>query len=414
MKAKIRKVLVLVYLFNESGRDILYGVDRFARTRCNWRLRVVNFNVNDAVDDIRRAEAYGIDGIIACGLEHQNVADYLRKSSVPLVCICCMPETISPRRDAVALVNIDDVEIGRFGAEYLCNLGRFRSYGFVSKNDAGANYTYTCRENGFLSFLKDKSKDAYVYRTAEGVDLGSLADIATLAEWLRSLQKPAAVMAAHDVPATHVIEAAELAGIKIPADLAIIGVDNDKAYCETSIPTLTSIMPSHVHVGELAAKALKQLMQSPSKAKSPVQIISPPSYKIIERQSTKPISPVAQLVNRAESFIRQNATSGISSADVAADLGVSRRLADLRFRQATGKSILEAILERRFGEMRRLLQFTDIPVGKVIASCGFKTVSNAKNLFKKRYGVSMSGFRSGSSRKPQVKRFRQAADIGTT
>ena len=82
-------------------------------------------------------------------------------------------------------------------------------------------------------------------------------------------------------------------------------------------------MPSHVHVGELAAKALKQLMQSPSKAKSPVQIISPPSYKIIERQSTKPISPVAQLVNRAESFIRQNATRGISSADVAADIGTT-------------------------------------------------------------------------------------------
>ena len=396
MKAKTRKVLVLIYAFNESGREILYGVDRFARTHCNWRLRVVNFNVNDAVDDIRRAEVYGIDGIIACGLEHQNVADYLRKSKVPLVCICCMPKMISPRRDAVALVNIDDVGIGRHGAEYLYNLGRFRSYGFVSKNDAEANYTYTCREKGFLSFLKEKSGDAHVYRTAEGVDLGSLADIAMLAEWLKSLPKPAAVMAAHDVPATHVVEAAELAGIRIPEDLAIIGVDNDKVYCETSIPTLTSIMPNHIHVGELAAKALKKLMQSPAKATSLVQITSPSNYKVIERQSTKPISPVAQLVNRAESFIRQNATKGMSAADVAADLGVSRRLADLRFRQATGKSILEAILERRFDEMKRLLRFTDIPVGKIIASCGFNTASNAKSLFKKRVGMSMREFRARS------------------
>ncbi len=396
MKAKTRKVLALIYAFNESGREILYGVDRFARTHCNWRLRVVNFNVNGAVDDIRRAETYGIDGIIACGLEHQNVADYLRKSRIPLVGICCMPKMISPRKDAVALVNIDDVGIGRHGAEYLYNLGRFRSYGFVSKNDAEANYTYTCREEGFLSFLREKSVDAHVYRTAEGVDLGSLTDITMLAEWLKSLPTPAAVMAAHDVPATHVVEAAELAGIRIPEDLAVIGVDNDKVYCETSIPTLTSIMPNHIHVGELAAKALKKLMLSPAKAKSLVQITSPSNYKIIERQSTKPISPVAQLVNRAESFIRQNATRGISSADVAADLGVSRRLADLRFRQTTGKSILEAILERRFEEMKRLLRFTDIPVGKIIASCGFNTVSNAKSLFKKRYGMSMSEFRAWS------------------
>lgn len=394
MKAKARKVLVLIYAFNESGREILYGVDRFARTHCNWRLRVVNFNVNEAVDDVRRAVACGIDGIIACGLEHREVADYLRTSRIPLVCICCMPKSISPRRDALALVNIDDVGIGRYGAEYLYNLGRFRSYGFVSKNDAGANYTYTCRERGFLSFLRDKSSDTYVYRTAEGVDLGSMADIEMLAEWLKSLPKPAAVMAAHDVPATHVIEAAELAGIRIPEELAAIGVDNDWVYCETSMPTLTSIMPNHVHVGELAARTLKKLMQSPAKAKSPVHIISPSSYKIVERQSTKPISPVAQLVNRAESFIRQNATKGVSAADVAADLGVSRRLADLRFRQATGKSILEAVLDRRFEEMKRLLRLTDIPVGKIIASCGFNTVSNAKSLFKKRYGMSMSEFRA--------------------
>ena len=46
--------------------------------------------------------------------------------------------------------------------------------------------------------------------------------------------------------------------------------------------------------------------------------------------------------------------------------------------------------------MKRLLEVTDIPVGKIIASCGFKTVSNAKSLFKKRYGISMSEYRRQS------------------
>ena len=206
-------------------------------------------------------------------------------------------------------------------------------------------------------------------------------------------------MAPHDIWATRIVEAAEMSGIKIPDSLAVIGVDNDRVYCETSRPMITSITPNHARIGELAARALKKLMQSPAKAKSPIEIMSPSSHKIIERQSTKPISPVAQLVNRAESFIRQNATKGISAADVAADLGVSRRLADLRFRQATGKSILEAILDRRFDEMTRLLQLTDIPVGKIIASCGFNTASNAKSLFKKRYGMSMSDYRAQNRQK---------------
>ena len=188
-----------------------------------------------------------------------------------------------------------------------------------------------------------------------------------------------------------------MADIKIPDSLAVIGVDNDRVYCETSRPMITSITPNHARVGELAARALKKLMQSPSKAKNPIEIMSPSNHKIIERQSTKPISPMAQLVNHAESFIRQNATKGISAADVAADLGVSRRLADLRFRQAAGKSILEAILDCRFDEMKRLLRVTDIPVGKIIASCGFSTISNAKSLFKKRYGMSMSEYRRNAS-----------------
>ena len=396
MKARPRRILVALYIAYGSGREILNGIDRYARAHCNWRLRVVDCTGDKAVNDIRRAETDGFDGIIACGLDHPDIAECLQASRTPLVCVCCMPSTISRRKDAVAFININDTEIGRSAAEYLFSLGRFRSYGFVSKNKTEANYTYTFREKGFRSFFKGKTDDVHIYRTAAGIERGSLEDIIFLSEWLKSLPKPAAVMAPHDIWATRVVEAAEMADIKIPDSLAVIGVDNDKVYCETSRPMITSITPNHARIGELAAKALKKLMQPRSKAKCPMQIMSPSNHKIIERQSTKPISPVAQLVNRAESFIRENATKGISAADVAAELGVSRRLADLRFRQAAGKSILEAILDCRFDEMKRLLEVTDIPVGKIIASCGFKTVSNAKSLFKKRYGMSMSEYRRQS------------------
>ena len=393
MKARPRRILVALYIAYGSGREILNGIDRYARAHCNWRLRVVDCTGDKAVNDIRRAETDGFDGIIACGLDHPDIAECLQASRTPLVCVCCMPSTISRRKDAVAFININDTGIGRSAAEYLFSLGRFRSYGFVSKNKTEANYTYTFREKGFRSFFKGKTDDVHIYRTAAGIERGSLEDINFLSEWLKSLPKPAAVMAPHDIWATRVVEAAEMADIKIPDSLAVIGVDNDKVYCETSRPMITSITPNHARIGELAAKALKKLMQPRSKAKCPMQIMSPSNHKIIERQSTKPISPIAQLVNRAESFLRENATKGISAADVAAELGVSRRLADLRFRQAAGKSILEAILDCRFDEMKRLLTVTDIPVGKIIASCGFNTASNAKNLFMKRYGMSMSEYR---------------------
>ena len=74
----------------------------------------------------------------------------------------------------------------------------------------------------------------------------------TLANWLDSLPKPAAVMAVHDLRATHVLEAASLRKIKVPEQLAVIGVDNDELLCDFTTPQLTSISPDHVKEGELA------------------------------------------------------------------------------------------------------------------------------------------------------------------
>lgn len=398
MKGKTRRILVVLRVIYSSQRDILYGIADYARLRCRWHLHIVNLTGEEALDEIRRADAEGVDGIISCGLEHPAIAAHLQTSRTPLVCICSRTSCLGRRKDALAFVNNNDFAIGSAGAEYLAKLGRFRSYGFVSRSEDEPSYVYDLREQGFRSYFAGRADDVRTYRTAARVKRSSFADIAAIAEWLRALPKPAAVMAAHDLRATHVIEAADMAEIKIPQELAVIGVDNDELYCETANPTITSLAPDHARLGELAAKALKQLMAAERGNESPraPQVINLASCKIMERQSTKPVSPASQLVERAIAFIRQNATRGISAVDVSAHLGVSRRLADLRFRQMTGTSILGAILNRRFDEVKRHLRDSNVTIEKIIASCGFKTASNAKNLFRKHYGMSMSEFRNAA------------------
>ena len=46
-----------------------------------------------------------------------------------------------------------------------------------------------------------------------------------------------------------------------PRDLALVGADNDELLCDTAEPTLTSIAPDHIRLGELAAEALNELMR---------------------------------------------------------------------------------------------------------------------------------------------------------
>ena len=393
------KILVAMRIAYGSGRDVLYGIAGYARLHCRWRLRIVNIIDDETFHEFCRAEAEEADGIIACGLERPAI---LCASHTPLVCICARTSDLGQRKDAVAFVNNDDVAIGHAGAKYLASLGRFRSYGFISRSENEYSYVHTFREQGFRKFFADRTDDdVRTYQTAAGVKRGSLVDVTALSVWLKALPKPAAVMASHDLRAMHAIEAADMANIRIPQELVVIGVDNDELYCETSVPTITSIAPNHVRLGELAAKELKRLMTvsrrsqkaSAGKAAESPPVISLTSHKIIERQSSRSIPPASQLVEHAIAFIRQNSTKGIGAFDVAAHLGVSRRLADLRFRQMTGKSILGAILDRRFDELKRHLRDSDVSIEKLITACGFKTISNAKNLFKKRYGVSMREYR---------------------
>ena len=115
---------------------------------------------------------------------------------------------------------------------------------------------------------------------------------------------------------------------------------------------------------------------------------------IIERESSKPINLGVQLASRAMSIIQRDALKGISPKDVITEIGGSRRLADLRFRECYDKSMLEVILELRLDAVKHKLETTTIPIRKILESCGFNNESNAKHFFKRRTGMTMQNWRN--------------------
>ena len=62
-----------------------------------------------------------------------------------------------------------------------------------------------------------------------------------LIEWLRSLPKPIGLMACSDDRAQNVIEASKICEFRVPEQISVIGVDDDKLVCNLSNPTLSSI-----------------------------------------------------------------------------------------------------------------------------------------------------------------------------
>ena len=384
---RIHKIWVCLRLSYASGRDILYGISRYARTNAHWNIRLLPFSGEEHRLPFPMPEE--ADGIITS----EPLASDAASSSIPLVVIGAREEWLGRRMRSLAFVRNDDAAIGRFGAGFLKSLGKFRSFGFVPTNTP--YYCSILRNEGFHAELtKGNAVDIRQY-TAKGMEDGSAEDIKALGSWLADLPKPTAVMAVHDMRATHVLEAANMMKIKVPEQMAVIGVDNDELLCDFTSPQLTSIYPDHVKEGELAAATMQSLIKK--KESRHVRTFRSNAKSIVERESTRHISPATHLAEEAMSFIRRNATKGISSADVARHLRVSRRLCDLRFRECHGETILEAILRLRFAELKRRLASSNAPIGKIVSACGFTCESHAKRMFRKRFGMSMREWRTSQA-----------------
>jgi LacI family transcriptional regulator len=274
------------------------------------------------------------------------------------------------------------------GAHYLLSIGRHRTYGFVPT--VSRQYWSQARLDGFSSTLRENGIEPVVFRT--DAPAGTKADLDGLQAWLKCLPKPAAVMAAWDTRATQVVEMANEAKIAIPSQLAVIGVDNDELLDESTVPPLTSIRPDHEKLGFVAARELERLMNGRS-AKPYVAFLSRPK-ELVERESAIATAPAAYLLERANRFIAKNATKGISARDVADYLGVSRRLADLRFQQFNGETINETIIRHRLDAVKKMLATTNRPIKTVSIACGYTGLAYLKTLFKRRFGLTMRDYRA--------------------
>ena len=77
-----------------------------------------------------------------------------------------------------------------------------------------------------------------------------------LKRWLLGLPKPCGLFAADDALAETVLSICRLAGIAVPDELAVVGVDDNESICEHTIPSLTSVRPDFQQGGRFAARLL--------------------------------------------------------------------------------------------------------------------------------------------------------------
>jgi len=205
-----------------------------------------------------------------------------------------------------------------------------------------------------------------------------------------ALPYPCGVFAANDEMARAVVSACEKAGLNVPNDIAVVGVDNDESICENAVISLSSVRVDFDGLGYAAAELLAARMSDRRRKLASVAV---ESAEVVRRSSSSRLPNVDVRVMRALEYIRRNACGGITPPDVVREMGCSRRLADLRFTEAMGHTILDEIHAVRIERVKELLRKPGQETSAIPALCGYGSLADLCRDFKKRTGQTLHGWR---------------------
>jgi len=383
------QVALLLETSTEYGRGLLRGIVRYSRLHGPWSLYVAPGHLEQALP---KAKSWSGTGIIA-RMRSPEMAKQIRATGLPFVA-SLLDEFRSPRRgDKFGEIRTNSAGIAQMAAAHLAerSLRHFAFCGFH-----GCAWS-SGREEVFSRSLKDQGFECHMHR----IELGNWMhwpswiedweqEQRNLLAWLKSLPKPVGLMACNDICGRAVLQACGAAGLRVPDEVAVVGVDNDELMCELSNPPLSSIALDVEKAGYEAARLLDSLMSGRSAEERIVQV--EPVY-VVTRQSTEVIAPGDPCVAAALQFIRNHAGQPIDVSHVVEQAKVSRRTLERRFSIALGRSISSEITQCRLERAKRLLLETDLPSYRVATAAGFGTTKTFNRVFRHAVRLSPNGFR---------------------
>ena len=367
----MRTILLITDVESTAFKSIAEHVARLAHDQ-DWALHVVVTSRRDRKKSEQMVRAWHPDGcLVYCAPPHGVPVGLDR-----LPCPCVF---LNPSEDLQNSVRHDSAATGRLAAGELMRLG-LDSFAFVGPNTPFA--WSIARLHGFTEALLACGRTPAVYPGR------------SLETWLKNLPRPCGLFAANDALAEKVVVAALSAGLAIPSDVTILGVDDDTRVCENAEVSLSSIRPDFAACARLAVSALAAQMEQPC---TQTRTLVYGDEGIIHRASTRLLRGHTPALAAALEFIRRNALFGITPEDLLRRMKGSRRSIETSFRAAVGHSILDEIHAIRLAEAKRLLANPALPIASITAQVGYTSQNFLARLFKRTYGMTMREYRASAT-----------------
>lgn len=367
------RIALLLHKNQSWSRRVLPGLARYARANTQWDLILCSDPPGPEA-----LETY--DGLI--GAFYNDKEAFLKQvlgSGIP----CVNVSGAAPPGD-IPLVTHDNARIGALAAEHLMSLG-LRHFACVSIDNL---YHTGERFRGFREALAAAGHQ-------EPLEINANAKRMDLNHTFKDQPFPLGLFAVNDIRARHAEHHIHTqTPWKIPADIALIGCDNDFMECELSSVPLSSIELQYEEVGFQAAQALDRLMKGET---VPAQTLVPP-LEVVRRQSSDYLLHDDSMVRRVLDQLRIRYYDKLSAADLARQQGLTPRHVQRRFKAATGKTLQQALLDIRLDNARRLLRDTPLTISEIAMETGFSDLNRFPGYFRKRYGCTPRVYRKQLSK----------------
>lgn len=377
------RVLVAIGLGFGYGRDMVAGIVSYAREHGPWEFIG---QVGPMVEAVAIERAPAFDGVIFHQMQW-GAAEAVLKRGAPAVSVGGDMHT--PR---IPHVTADSAAIAAMAFEHFRELGfeRFAVYGgnpAVRARRIEAFRTlvesagYTCDDLGPGS--------RHQWFNANENQLWAR-EVKQLKQALPKLTRPVAMFTWSTEEARPVVAACEEVGIKVPDEIAVLGVDDDEAVCELANPPISAIDHGCETIGWEAARMLDRLMRGERLPSTTLQV---PPVRVVVRQSTNTLAVDDPIVVTAMRFIQANFAQSITTQDVMREVRVSRPTLEQHFRRVLGHSVHRQITLVRIKHAKELLHATRLDLASVSVRCGFSYPSKFSAVFKRETGQSPSAYR---------------------
>lgn len=382
------RIILLIDFTEDYGKSLLKGFTKYAKENGKWVFcrMPLHFRENLSMDNlVNFAKEWKADGIVATLYNHADIQKLI-DLNIPV-----MTEDFKERFQEFSNITGDYFEQGQMGAKYFINKGysNFAFYGFnniVWSRERGEGFEDAVIQHGgkvhFFNPKKISTRELWHYKPS------------ALSKWLMSLPKPIAIMGCDDERAQNITEACRHSNIKIPEEVAVLGVDNDDLTCNLCDPPLSSIGLGIEQGGYEAAQLMHQLIENKSQESHNIIV---KATMVHTRQSTDICATTDKQIATALKFIHQNIENNINVEDVLKEVSVSRRVLEKRFFEVTDSAIYKYICNLRIQKFSKRLLESEKSIYEIAVELGFNDNKNLSRLFKQIQGCTPLQYRKKRS-----------------